>query len=140
MFRYILTSAILLVALAGATSQEELYYQALKAEEAEDIARALSLFKAAVAEPGPYTEEIQRVVGLQLLVEAEHFRRIHRHGPILQGLHSPEKKEEQGIHRHQADNILATEGRCQLGHLNQQGHQLSRIYKKGAETRALVVD
>lgn len=62
MFRYILTSVFLLVALAGATSQEELYYQALKAEEAEDIPRALSLFKAAVAEPGPYTEEIQEII------------------------------------------------------------------------------
>jgi hypothetical protein len=76
MFRYILTSVFLLVALAGATSQEELYFQALKAEEAEDIPRALSLFKAAVETPGPYTEEIQRIVGLQLLVEAKHFRRI----------------------------------------------------------------
>ena len=50
------------VSFATEESQEELYYQALKAEEAGDIARALKLFESAVEEGGPYTAEIQEII------------------------------------------------------------------------------
>ena len=53
---------LVLASFAVAQSQEELYYRALKAEEAEDIPTAFRLFEAAVKEPGPYTEEIQEII------------------------------------------------------------------------------
>lgn len=62
MARYLAIFFLLLFSLAMAESQEDLYYRALKAEEAGDIARALELFESAVAEPGPYTAEIQEIV------------------------------------------------------------------------------
>jgi hypothetical protein len=51
-----------LVSLVAAESQENLYYRALKAEEAENIPEAMALFRAAVAEQGPYTAEIQEII------------------------------------------------------------------------------
>ena len=48
--------------LAIAESQENLYYKALKAEEAGNVGEALQFFEAALAVPGPYTAEIQEIV------------------------------------------------------------------------------
>lgn len=53
---------LLLSTLAVAQSQEDLYYRALKAEEAGDISLALKIFEEALATPGPYTEELQEIV------------------------------------------------------------------------------
>ena len=60
--RFWVTILLLLCSLAVAESQEDLYYQALKAEEAGDISLALKTFKKALETPGPYTAEIQEIV------------------------------------------------------------------------------
>jgi len=60
--RYLAIFLALFASLAVAESQEDLYYRALKAEEAGDISRALTLFEEAVAEQGPYTAEIQEII------------------------------------------------------------------------------
>lgn len=62
MVRLVIIALLFIVSLAMAESQESLYYRALKAEEAGDISRAVELFQLAVAEPGPYTAEIQEIV------------------------------------------------------------------------------
>jgi hypothetical protein len=53
---------LLLCSLAVAQSQEDVYYRALKAEEAGDVSLALKTFEEALAIPGPYTAEIQEIV------------------------------------------------------------------------------
>ncbi|WP_298769762.1 hypothetical protein [uncultured Fibrobacter sp.] len=62
LIRYIAIVILLLSSMAVAQPQEELYYRALKAEEAGDIPRALNLFEQAVAVSGPYTAEIQEII------------------------------------------------------------------------------
>lgn len=62
MKKLLIIVSLLWAANALAESQEELYYRALKAEEAGDIPRALSLFDSAVAVSGPYTAEIQEII------------------------------------------------------------------------------
>lgn len=60
--RFLAVVLLLLVSLAVAESQEDVYYRALKAEEAGDIPLALKTFEEALAVPGPYTAEIQEIV------------------------------------------------------------------------------
>ncbi len=62
MIRFFAALLLVMASLASADSQESLYYRALKAEEAGDIPRALDLFDSAVAESGPYTDEIQEII------------------------------------------------------------------------------
>ena len=62
MKKLLIIVSLLWAANVLAESQEELYYRALKAEEAGDIPRALSLFDSAVAVSGPYTAEIQEII------------------------------------------------------------------------------
>lgn len=60
--RFLALAFLLLVSLAAAESQEDIYYRALKAEEAGDIPLALKTFEEALETPGPYTAEIQEIV------------------------------------------------------------------------------
>lgn len=60
--RFLAVAFLLLVSLAVAESQEDVYYRALKAEEAGDIPLALKTFEEALDIPGPYTAEIQEIV------------------------------------------------------------------------------
>ena len=60
--RFLASAFLLLVSLAAAESQEDIYFRALKAEEAGDIPLALETFEEALAVPGPYTAEIQEIV------------------------------------------------------------------------------
>ena len=62
MKKLLIIVSLLWAANALAESQEELYYRALKAEEAGDIPHALDLFDSAVAVSGPYTAEIQEII------------------------------------------------------------------------------
>lgn len=62
MKKLLIIVSLLWAANVLAESQEELYYRALKAEEAGDIPRALSLFDSAVTVSGPYTAEIQEII------------------------------------------------------------------------------
>ena len=57
-----LIAILLFVSLAAAESQEDLYFRAMKAEEAGDISLAIELFEKALEEPGPYTAELQEIV------------------------------------------------------------------------------
>ena len=63
MIRQGLITILLFVSLAAAESQEDLYFRAMKAEEAGDISLAIELFERALEEPGPYTAELQEIVG-----------------------------------------------------------------------------
>ena len=60
--RFLAILLLLLSSLAVAQSQEDVYYRALKAEEAGDVSLALKTFEEALAIPGPYTAEIQEIV------------------------------------------------------------------------------
>ncbi len=60
--RFLVIVLLLLSSLAVAESQEDLYFRALKAEEAGDLSLALRTFEEALATPGPYTAEIQEIV------------------------------------------------------------------------------
>lgn len=60
--RFLTLAFLFLVSLAVAETQEDVYFRALKAEEAGDIPLALQTFEEALAVPGPYTAEIQEIV------------------------------------------------------------------------------
>ena len=60
--RFLTLAIFLLFSLVAAETQEEIYFRALKAEEAGDISLALKTFEEALAMPGPYTAEIQEIV------------------------------------------------------------------------------
>lgn len=62
MIRYCTIVVLFLFSLVAAESQEELYYRAMKAEEAGNISLAVELFEKAMEEPGPYTAEIREIV------------------------------------------------------------------------------
>ena len=53
---------LLLSSVLLAETQEEVYYQALKAEEAGDVSGSLSLFERAIDIGGEYTDEIREIV------------------------------------------------------------------------------
>lgn len=60
--RTVVAVILLLSSLLWAETQEAAYFRAMKAEEAGDVASALAAFEAAVALPGPYTEEIREII------------------------------------------------------------------------------
>ncbi len=60
--RSIAVILLLLSSVLLAETQEAVYFRALKAEEAGDIALALESFEEATTLPGPYTEEIRDIV------------------------------------------------------------------------------
>lgn len=62
MIRTLSVILALLVSLAWSESQEDVYYRALKAEEAGDLSLALKTFEEAAEIPGPYTAEIKDIV------------------------------------------------------------------------------
>ena len=47
---------------AFAETQEDVYYRAMKAEEAGDVSKSLELFEQAAAMDGEYTDEIKEIV------------------------------------------------------------------------------
>lgn len=53
---------LLLSSFLWAETQEEAYFRAMKAEEAGDVSAAVKAFEAAVALPGPYTEELKEIL------------------------------------------------------------------------------
>lgn len=55
---------LLLASFAWSESQEDVYYRALKAEEANDLSLALKTFEEAVEIPGPYTDEIKGIIAM----------------------------------------------------------------------------
>ena len=61
---------LLLVSHLFAESQESVYYRALKAEEAGNVAESIELFEKAVEVGGPYTEEINEIL--------KEYYQIHR--------------------------------------------------------------
>ncbi len=63
MIRGVSVILLLLASLVWSETQEDMYFRALKAEEAGDLTLALKTFEEAVEIPGPYTAELKEIVG-----------------------------------------------------------------------------
>ena len=72
--RFVAVVLLLLTSLLYAETQEDVYYRAMKAEEAGDVSAALAAFEEAVQIPGPYTEELREIME-RLGMKKEDFKK-----------------------------------------------------------------